>query len=598
MGAHTQFRARLAEAGLEEHADALVAMAAPSLRLRSMQAGVVAGVAYRTMPVEVLGPDAGVIAIASGWSHTLALVSDGSVLAWGNNESGQLGDGTRTHRSSPVPVRGLTGVKALAAGGAHNLALCADGSVLAWGGNGGGALGDGTRTQRRTPVVVEGLDSGARAIFTGIGTSYAIMDDGAVLGWGINAGELLGIDESPDRPTPVPGIDADLVAIAAGGYRIALASDGSLVVWGWVLDVDSASGKKGWAPRALRGDWATISAIAAGYDYSVALTSEGKVLSWGDNRGKLGDGTTAHRRSPAGVAGLDGDVIAIAAGWAESFALRADGTVLAWGRNSKGELGDGTTIDRSTPVQVTGLPAVQSIAPRAALTTDGAVYEWGGEMPAQEARPEEHLPIGASKLGGSPDLPPDTSWPSLDQRPMAFIAQIALAELAPLDRDGLLPGAGLLSFFCALIDLGSPDAGQVLYTPRETPLVRTTPPAALAADEHFAPASLAPQADLTGAPWQSAQLERLGLSREQLHAYSQATGQDRETPMHRMLGHPEIVQNDPRDSAREMCLLLQVDSDESLGMMWGDVGRLYYWLDPKDLEDRHFDRCWLDFQCH
>ncbi len=104
--------------------------------------------------------------------------------------------------------------------------------------------------------------------------------------------------------------------------------------------------------------------------------------------------------------------------------------------------------------------------------------------------------------------------------------------------------------------------------------MRAKTPAELEADERFAPAPLAFAAELSALPWESLQLDRLGLSHEQRAAYREALESDEE-PIHRMLGHPDAVQDDPRAGQDDACLLLQVDSDDGVEMMWGDVGRLY-----------------------
>nr|WP_301540909.1 hypothetical protein [Corallococcus exiguus] len=100
----------------------------------------------------------GVTSLAAGETCSLALKPDGTVWAWGNNGSGQLGDGTAIHRPTPVQVQGLTGVVSVAAGQAHTVALKTDGTGWAWGSNTIGQLGDGTRTGRPTPVRVTGLN--------------------------------------------------------------------------------------------------------------------------------------------------------------------------------------------------------------------------------------------------------------------------------------------------------------------------------------------------------------------------------------------------------------------------------------------------------
>ncbi len=133
----------------------------------------------------------GVVAISAGDDHNLALLKDGTVRAWGANNDGQLGNNTTTDSDVPVPVSGLTGVKAISAGGFHSLALLNDGTVMAWGDNGNGQLGDGTIINKHVPVAVTGL-SGVTSISAGLAHSLARLGDGTVRAWGWNENGQLG----------------------------------------------------------------------------------------------------------------------------------------------------------------------------------------------------------------------------------------------------------------------------------------------------------------------------------------------------------------------------------------------------------------------
>ena len=248
--------------------------------------------------------------------------ADNSVMAWGVNTSGQLGDGTTTAQLSPVPVAGLgtgSGVIAISSGGSHNLALKSDGSVVAWGDNSFGQLGDGTRTNRLSPVPVTGLGagSGVVAVVGGLFHSFAIKADGSVVGWGYNATGQLGngsVTTDELTPTPVTGLGAGsgVAAISADGY------------------------------------------------HALALKSDGSVVAWGYNAfGQLGDGTTTDKLTPTPVTGLGAGsgVTAVSASAFRSMVRKSDGSVLVWGSNTFGQLGDGTTTTRLSPVPVTGLGA-------------------------------------------------------------------------------------------------------------------------------------------------------------------------------------------------------------------------------------------------
>ena len=172
-----------------------------------------------------------VVAIAAG-GYSLALKSDGTVWAWGYNGHGSCGDGLEgaarpSIRDTPVQVTNLSGVVAIAAGALHGLALKSDGTVWAWGLNdagllgaaGGGQLGDGTMTTRSTPVPVMGL-GGVVAIAAGSGHSLALQDDDTLWAWGVNGFGQLGDGTTTARLTPVPvrGL-VDVIAIAAGHWH-------------------------------------------------------------------------------------------------------------------------------------------------------------------------------------------------------------------------------------------------------------------------------------------------------------------------------------------------------------------------------------------
>ncbi|MBI4492930.1 MAG: IPT/TIG domain-containing protein, partial [Chloroflexi bacterium] len=193
----------------------------------------------RATPVQVSGLS-GVIAVSAGWQHSLALKNDGTVWAWGNNRFGQLGDGTSsTVRTTPVQVSGLSGVVAIAAGGYHSLALKNDGTVWAWGANWYGALGDGTATNRLTPVQVPGL-SGVMAVAAGSAHSLALKGDGTVWAWGGNYSGQLGDGTTVttgcySRPTPVQvsGLSGASAIAAGASHSLALKSDGTVWAWGY-----------------------------------------------------------------------------------------------------------------------------------------------------------------------------------------------------------------------------------------------------------------------------------------------------------------------------------------------------------------------------
>ncbi|MCN9243592.1 Ig-like domain repeat protein [Streptomyces sp. RY43-2] len=318
-----------------------------------------------SMPINVHLPSGvQLTAIAAGSFHSLALTTDGHVLAWGNNGYGQLGDGATTNRSTPVEVLLPAGVQvtAISGGQYHSLALTSDGRVFAWGYNAYGQLGDGTTTNRSTPVEVH-LPAGvqATAISGGGYHSLALTSDGRVLAWGNNSAGQLGDGTTTQRTTPVEvhlPAGTQATAIGAGAYHsLALTSDGRVLAWGnnfYGQLGDGTTTNRSTPVEVLLPAGVQVTAIASAWYYNLALTSDGRVLAWGENNfGQLGDGTTTDRLTPVAVHLPVGvQVTAISANAYHSLALTSDGRILAWGYNVSGQLGDGTTTDSSTPVQV------------------------------------------------------------------------------------------------------------------------------------------------------------------------------------------------------------------------------------------------------
>jgi hypothetical protein len=186
--------------------------------------------------VDVSGLSAGVTAIAAGGGHTCALTSGGAVKCWGTNYFGEVGDGTRADRSTPVDVSGLSGgVTAIAAGEAHTCAVIA-GAVRCWGRNTNAALGDGTTEDRLVPTDVSGLGGGVAAIAAGNLHTCALTVAASVKCWGRNAEGQVGDGTTNERRTPVDvsGLTSGVTAIAAGDlHSCAVSGDGKIRCWGW-----------------------------------------------------------------------------------------------------------------------------------------------------------------------------------------------------------------------------------------------------------------------------------------------------------------------------------------------------------------------------
>ena len=329
----------------------------------------------------VTGLAAGVVAVAAGDAHACALTATGAVRCWGNNSWGQLGDGSMTYRTAPVPVAGLSsGVVAISAGAIHTCALTATGAVKCWGYNGAGTLGDGTIATRTMPVQAVGLTSGIAAIAAGGAHTCALTADDGVLCWGHNNAGQVGDGTRVARFTPVQvvGLSTGVTAISTGeGHACALTKTGIMKCWG-----HNSAGQLGRGagsgscceetPAPVVGLSAVPVEIAAFRYNSCAIAASGAAQCWGINgSGQLGNGTTnANFAVPVPQTVIAAGLIGIEGGYESTCALTAAAGLLCWGNNDYGQFGDGTIDESLTPVPVTGFGSgTVMIASGASFTT-------------------------------------------------------------------------------------------------------------------------------------------------------------------------------------------------------------------------------------
>ena len=434
-----------------------------------------------------LGADRTAVAITVGTSHTCAILDDGSVSCWGGNGFSQLGDGTTTDRNTPTQISTLgtdrTAV-AISAGYAHTCAILDDGSVSCWGDNDYGQIGDGTTTNRNTPTQTSSLGTDRTAwrniksiqvserdydndgilnifdqsyltcsigtyssflklgvctdasagyyvpdsrnhnsnkISTGTTHTCTILDDGSVSCWGDNSVGPIGDGTTTDRSTPTQtsslGTDRTAVAIAAGwGHTCVILDDGSVSCWG-----DNSDGQLGDGtttdrltptPTSSLGFGRTAVAIATGQYHTCVILDDGSVSCWGRNdNGRLGDGTTTDRLTPTQTSslGIDRTAVAIDLGNYHTCAILDDGSVSCWGQNIKGQLGDGTNTDRNTPTQISSLGTDRTAVSIAVgyrntcvILDDGSVSCWGNNNYGQlgdGTTTNRNTPTQTSSLG-------------------------------------------------------------------------------------------------------------------------------------------------------------------------------------------------------
>ena len=233
------------------------------------------------------------VSISAHGDHTLALTRGGTVFAWGDNAQYQLGIGewpvitykTRSAQPTkfmpyPVPIPGLSGVAAVATGDQHSLALMKDGTVRAFGFNRWGQLGDGTVTTRNTPVLVAGIKN-AVAIAAASGVSAAVLADGTVMTWGFGTsglGRTMKAEAPHPTPGPVPGVTG-IRALALGETHVlAVTHAGTIVSWG--NDTHGRVGHRKPGPASIDG-LTGVQSIAIGGASSFAIDANGRIMTWG-----------------------------------------------------------------------------------------------------------------------------------------------------------------------------------------------------------------------------------------------------------------------------------------------------------------------------
>jgi Concanavalin A-like lectin/glucanases superfamily/Regulator of chromosome condensation (RCC1) repeat/Chitobiase/beta-hexosaminidase C-terminal domain/Putative Ig domain/Glucodextranase, domain B/Putative binding domain, N-terminal/Viral BACON domain len=283
----------------------------------------------------------GVVAIAAGQSHSLALKDDGTVWAWGWNIHGELGDGSTLARNSPVQVTGLSDVVAISAGLNHSVALKADGTVWTWGRNEFGQLGIGAQsTQATTSPQPVALNTPGVAIAAGGEVTEVLEADGTVWWFGgfrftiPNLGTFTNPGPSPGQLTSLP---ANITGVGAGDFHmLALTSNGLMFGWGWNVSGQLGTGTTddGFDVVSTAASMAPYGMVRGGDLHTIALKADGTIAAWGANSaGEIGDGTTTNRLAPVAVSGPD-SVTAIAARGKSSAAISSDGRVWSWGDNA------------------------------------------------------------------------------------------------------------------------------------------------------------------------------------------------------------------------------------------------------------------------
>jgi alpha-tubulin suppressor-like RCC1 family protein len=357
------------------------------------------------------GGPGGPAQIAVGGHHACVVLTSAKVECWGRNFTGALGDGTRLDRAIPTPTIGLPlplhAVNQVSAGVVTSCAVTAGFGASCW----GQMTGDGSplHNDHTSAVAVTNLPAGGVSqVSAGWGGCALVRTGGlatSVRCWGDNTWGELGNGTTTDSTTPVKVSSlSNVMSVASGATHVcALVHNGGARCWG-----ENNKGQLGdgtttnrSTPVQVTGLPSNMAQIAAADDHTCALLKTETVKCWGqNNRGQLGDGTTSDRSTPVAVAGLTG-VVQISLGDAYTCALLDTGAVQCWGFNSLGELGNGTTTDSTSPVQVSGLTSgVQALsagdATACVVLISAQVDCWGDNS---------HGELGNGSIGGQSDTP-------------------------------------------------------------------------------------------------------------------------------------------------------------------------------------------------
>lgn len=346
--------------------------------------------------------------MVTGGHHTVVLTRKGTVWAWGNNAAGQLGDGSTTSRETPIQVKGengvglLTNIKDIFAGYRHTIAIDYNNDLWAWGDNSFGQLGDGTTNNCSTPYPLQksinkNYFQNVKYMSLGFYHSFAIKNDGTILGWGENDYGQLGIGttspkENPKELTPTIVIKSDGQPLKnpkqlhTGGYH-SLFIDENGVLWVWGSNIYKQLGLRG-APNQNKAyqipALINIKEVSAGFRQSIIVNTSNKIYVFGTNNyGQLGTGDLIDKDIPTEIKINNTSNLVqhvYAAGW-QSYIVLQNGEVYASGYNAYGQLGDGTKVNKTVFSPVSLLNQVDSLytgySHVFAKQKDGTFYRWG-----------------------------------------------------------------------------------------------------------------------------------------------------------------------------------------------------------------------------
>jgi alpha-tubulin suppressor-like RCC1 family protein len=309
--------------------------------------------------------------LSAGARHVCGREANGIVRCWGEGAQGQLGDGAGVSRTLPSPGPGGP-YQMVTAGGAHSCALDVDGHAYCWGSNGNGQLGNGTTTNALSPVAVSGTTVFA-TIAAGRNHTCALDLSGAAWCWGANAQGQLGDGSTADRTTPVTVLGGQAYAALAGGgdaHTCATGATGIVRCWGANTAGQLGNGSTSGSPTpVVVSSVVALTQVTLGDQHSCGIGPDAVSYCWGAGTdGQIGDGFTAPRTTPTaaqasarfnkmvGGTGFTCGVTFGAVTGEDNVIVFSRRSLLCWGTNGSGQFGRGSTTSATTPTAAaTGL---------------------------------------------------------------------------------------------------------------------------------------------------------------------------------------------------------------------------------------------------
>ena len=298
--------------------------------------------------------------LVASFQSTAAIKLDGTLWTWGRNDFGQLGDNSTTNKSSPIQtIASGTNWRTVSTGYLHTTAIKTDGTLWGWGWNGNGQLGDNTTVDKSSPVQTIAGGNNWKQVACGLAHTAAVKTDGTLWCWGKDNYGQLGDNTTVSKSSPVQTITGgtNWTQVSCNWvHTAAIKTDGTLWLCGYNVFGqlgDNTTVRKS-SPVQTVGGGTNWRSVACGMYHTAAIKTDGTLWTWGyDNYGQLGDSTLVKKSSPVQTVAGGTNWKTVACGGSNTAAIKTDGTLWVWGYNGNGQLADGTTVNKSNPVQTT-----------------------------------------------------------------------------------------------------------------------------------------------------------------------------------------------------------------------------------------------------